>query len=56
MYFLKFSNQWFGFDPQSIIVVVVTTVILFEVSDFSQYLNYRRLIKAVLYFAIALEY
>lgn len=34
MYFLKFLNQWFGFDPQSIIVVVVTTVILFEVSKF----------------------
>lgn len=32
MYFLKFSNQWFGFDPQSIVVVMM--VILLKVSEF----------------------
>lgn len=33
MYFSKFSNQWFGFDPQSIIIVVMM-VVVFKVSKF----------------------
>jgi len=33
MYLSKFSNQWFGFDPQNIITVVVVMVV-FRVSKF----------------------